>query len=53
MEDLCEDSSVKVGDTLFIRTQSGNKESKVLEVMELYEDEHPLPLSKMGKAYLS
>lgn len=50
---LCEDSSVKVGDTLFIRTASGNKESKVLDVMELYEDELPLPLTKMGKAYLS
>lgn len=27
--------------------------SKVLEVMELYEDELPSPLTKMGKTYLS
>ena len=50
---LCEDPSVKVGDALFIHTQSGNRESKVLDIMELYEDELPLPLTKMGKAYLS
>lgn len=46
MENLCEDPSVKVEDTLFVRTQSGNKESKIFEVMELYEDELPFPLAK-------
>lgn len=49
---LCEDDSIQTGDTVYIETRNGKIETDVLKVSKLYEDQLPLPIAKMGKAYL-
>ena len=48
-EYLCDSSDVKPGDSLYVNTNP-RKRVIIHSVRQVYEDQLPLPLSRMGKA---